>query len=98
MAKGIQNPEEPQDTHNPYRPNGWWTTGHIFSTAANTGQLLVLFGFIIAILFIIRMPQNELPGLANKILHHLMTAEIIGWVLTAILLLSIPFFFKYQKK
>lgn len=61
------------------RPNFWGFLRDVLITSMNRGQLLLTAFVLILLIFIIKLPQNELMIFASKVLHVFKDWHLFGW-------------------
>ena len=65
--------------------NVWGMFRDLGVAAINKGQLPILFGFLLMIVIVLKMPPADVSNLATEILKAFHDYHILGWVLSLIM-------------
>ncbi|MBI3234214.1 MAG: hypothetical protein HYZ42_09265 [Bacteroidetes bacterium] len=70
----------------------------VLVAAINKGQLPISLLFVIALILVCRIPNSELPKLANSFIHGLENYHLLGWILSAISAFGWVFTSRWQRR
>lgn len=90
--------KHPKEQSNYYRPNFWGMVRDIIIASINKGQFLLMGGWLIIFVLILKVDSNEASHLLRNFKTLLIDLRILGWSLSGITIVGWYFNLKFVRR
>ncbi|WP_438423059.1 hypothetical protein [Aquimarina macrocephali] len=90
--------EKSRKKNNAARPNFWGMLQNVLIASLHKGQLLPMTGTLGVIIFMIRLPSDQLLIFLDKMLNYSLFNCILGWIIAIIVTFGSIYITKRQRR